>query len=437
MSVFPLLLHHSEDNFSNAVEQLLHSLGTPDEKTIDAVRDIVETVRTKGDCALCRYIKKFDGLALSPESLRISPGQIRRQASHAPSDLAGALKDAAVRIRKFHEKQRPREFSIKTAEGRLTQLIRPVESAGVYSPGGTTGYPSSILMCAIPAQIAGVKRIVAAVPSRETLDPGVACALLECNIDEVYRIGGAHAIAALAYGTETIPAVKKIVGPGNKYVALAKKHVFGTADIDTIAGPSEVAILADNSANPRWIALDMLAQAEHGSGDEKALLVTESASLARTVQRLCKEEIERSPKKETFTRLSTHALTCIVCASRKKSLAMVNRFAPEHLQIMTAAPEKDLNGVTNAGAIFLGAETPVALGDYYIGTNHVLPTARAAAFSSALGTYSFLKHIPVARASKKGIAAACAPVATIAKSEGFVHHAFSAQARTGEYPADT
>jgi histidinol dehydrogenase len=424
------MLHHSSKTFDKDLAALLRSGDTGDERVHEAVAAIITSVRKKGDRAVCAYIKRFDKLDCTPAMLRVSQKEITAAARSVSPGIRDAIRQAAHRIHAFHAGQMPGAFTVKTAEGSLQQLIRPIDSTAIYSPGGTTGYPSSILMCAIPARIAGVRRIVAAVPSRMEIDPAVACALRECKIEEVYRIGGAHAIAALAYGTETIPRVDKIVGPGNAYVASAKKQVYGTVDIDTIAGPSEVAVLADSSADARWIALDMLAQAEHGSGDESAVCVTESATLATRIRSHLVQEAAHSPKKALFDRLRTDALAIIVCTSRRKSMDTINAIAPEHLQIMTKDPARDLEGIRNAGAIFLGPYSPVALGDYYIGTNHVLPTGKAAAFSSALGVYSFVKHIPVARITQKGITSACAPAAALARSEEFEHHARSVEART-------
>jgi histidinol dehydrogenase len=323
-----------------------------------------------------------------------------------------------------------------TGEGTLRQLVRPLQRVAVYVPGGHTVYPSSVLMNVIPAMAAGVPEIVAVTPPRTALDPGTAFALKICNVKECYRVGGPQAVAALAFGTASIRAVDKIVGPGNAYVQAAKRLVYGTVDIDAVAGPSEVVIVADSSAPAAWVALDLLAQAEHGSGDEIALCVTEGRKTAGSIAAAVAVAIAQSPVRRTFEKLPQHAITVFRTATRAESIALVNIIAPEHLQIMTRRAERDLSHVKNAAAIFLGCRTPAALGDYYIGTNHVLPTGGAARFASPLGVESFLKRMSVARISEKGLRAAAGAVAVFARSEKFIHHALSVERRvaysTGE-----
>jgi histidinol dehydrogenase len=284
-------------------------------------------------------------------------------------------------------------------------------------------------MNVVPAQIAGVAEIVVVTPPRGALDPAIAFALRLLGVNEVYRIGGAQAIAALAYGTKSIKPVDKIVGPGNAYVAAAKRLVYGTVDIDSIAGPSEVAIIADASAEPTWVALDLLAQAEHGSGDEVAVCVTESRGLAQKVADATAAAIEESPAMETLRRLPKTAITIFTTASRTESIELINTIGPEHLQIMTKTARADLAKVKNAAAVFLGPYTPVALGDYFVGTNHVLPTGGAARFASPLGVESFLKRMSVAEVSKSGLRKAAPHVSVFARAEKFVHHAMSVEHR--------
>jgi histidinol dehydrogenase len=281
----------------------------------------------------------------------------------------------------------------------------------------------------IPAQLAGVEEIVAVTPPRDDIDPGVAYALCHLEVSEVYRIGGAQAIGALAYGTQSIAQVDKIVGPGNSYVAMAKRLVYGIVDIDSVAGPSEVVIIADETAPPRLVALDLLAQAEHGSGDEIAICIVENREVAEKIAAAVSEEIEKSPVKSTLIKLPPHAIAIMITPSRKESMALSDAIAPEHLQIMTATADQDVKLVNNAAAVFLGMDTPVALGDYFIGTNHVLPTGGAARYASPLGVESFQKRISVAKASKKGIETAGKHVPVFARSEAFVHHALSVEAR--------
>ncbi|MBD3422745.1 MAG: histidinol dehydrogenase [Chitinivibrionales bacterium] len=395
------------------------------------VRKIVNSIRAEGDAALFDCIKAYDGRATARTTLRAKPAYIRRQAAKVSPDLEKTIKASARRIKEFHRLQQPASFTFAAREGKLTQSVTPLSSAGVYIPGGYTVYPSSVLMNVIPARIAGVARIAAVTPPRNELDPGIACALQLLDVDEVYLMGGAHAIAALAYGTQSVPSVDKIVGPGNAFVACAKKQVFGRVDIDSIAGPSEVVVVVDTSVKPEWVAHDLLAQAEHGSGDETALCITESQSVAHAIQAALCTEIERSPVKDIFGRLSENALAIFVTPDRRTSLDLVNLCAPEHLQVMTRTCRSDVKHITNAGAIFLGAHTPVALGDYYIGTNHVLPTGRAARYASALGVEDFVKRTSIARLSATELKRAAPHVSVFARAEKFVHHAMSVERRAG------
>jgi histidinol dehydrogenase len=392
---------------------------------------ILADVRKRGDAALFAYTKKFDHTAVSKKTIRLTPAYIRGRAQLAPAAFRRSCAEAAKRIRAYHERQKPCIFNIRTREGELSQIVRPVRRAGVYVPGGHTLYPSSVLMNVIPAQIAGVSEIAVATPprGRGELDPGIAYALDLLGVYEVYRMGGAQAIAAFAYGTKSVAAVDKIVGPGNLYVALAKKAVYGTVDIDAVAGPSEVIVLADGTANPEWVALDLLAQAEHGSGDETAFCVTEDAAFARRVQAAVAAELQRSPMRPVFKKLGPYSLCICLGRSRVQSIDFVNQCAPEHLEIMTAACKQDLAAIRNAGAIFLGPYSPVAMGDYFAGTNHVLPTGGAARFASGLGVESFVKRMSVACISRKGLRSAAGHVSVLARAEKFVHHALSVERR--------
>jgi histidinol dehydrogenase len=390
---------------------------------------IITDIRIRGDKALFFYTKQFDKVSLSPSSARVSEQTIHDQAKKAPQAFKIALNEAAKRIRAYHKKQKGCVFSFKTREGTLSQLVRPLSRVGVYVPGGFTTYPSSILMGVIPAQIAGVGEIAVATPPRKELDPKIAYALDLLKIKEVYNMGGVQAIAAFAYGTESVRSVDKIVGPGNVYVSLAKKMVYGAVDIDTIAGPSEVVVLADDTANPEWVALDLLAQAEHGSGNESALCVTESYDLAEKIRTYCMTEILRSPVRGVFDKLSAHSICICVAKTRDESIRFINECAPEHLQIITKTMRKDVRKITNASAIFCGPYSPVALGDYYIGTNHVLPTGGAARYASPLGVESFLKRMSVAEISAEGLKRCAGKVSTLARSENFIHHALSVERR--------
>ncbi len=396
------------------------------------VASVLLAIRRTGDKALFAYTREFDTFTLTQENIRISPDEIIASAKKIPPRLARAIDSSAKRIKEFHKNQGLASFSVKTKGAVLAQLIRPLHRVGCYIPGGHALYPSSILMNLIPAQLAGVSQLVAVTPPHKILDSGVAFALALMEVTEVYRIGGAQAIGALAYGTSTIRAVDKIVGPGNAYVAAAKKQVYGTVDIDTIAGPSEVVIVADKHANPRMVALDLLAQAEHGSGREIALLVTENASFAQTVVSILEKEISISSKREVFARLLPGAISVFVTPSRADTFEFVNERAPEHLEIMTDSALKDLEKVRNAGAVFLGGMTPVALGDYSIGTNHVLPTGKASRFSSPLGVESFQKRMSVAYTDRNGLEKFGDDVSVFARAEGFVHHALCVEERMKE-----
>lgn len=394
-----------------------------------AVEKVLRDIETRGDSALIAYTQQFDKKKLSIKTLRLDPSIIASQARKAPLLLKNTIREAARRIRTFHSYQQGRGFSLTTQEGTLSQIVRPLRRVGVYIPGGYTMYPSSVLMNVIPAQIAGVEEIVAVTPPRETLDPAIAFVLHWLKVAEVYQIGGSQAIGALAYGTKSIKPVDKIVGPGNSYVAMAKKMVYGIVDIDSVAGPSEVVVLADNSVDPSWVALDLLSQAEHGSGDETAVCVTENLRYAQRIQNALIREIEASPVREVFSRLSSYAISLFVAGSRDESIEFINRLAPEHLQIMTRSYRRDVKRIRNAAAIFCGPYTPVALGDYFIGTNHVLPTGSAARYASPLGVDSFLKRCSVAEITRKGLMKAAPHVSRFARAEHFLHHALSVERR--------
>jgi histidinol dehydrogenase len=394
-----------------------------------SVQRIVEDVRRRGDRALFAYARRFDGVRLTRPTVRLDPSKFPALARTVPAALRTALREAARRIRAYHERQALRPFTMRTAEGTLAQVVRPLRRVGVYVPGGLTVYASSVLMNVIPAQVAGVDEIAVATPCRGGLSPVLAFTFGMLGIREVYRIGGAQAIAALAYGTQSVPAVDKVVGPGRNVVALAKRIVYGAVGIDMMAGSSEVAILADGSADPTLVALDMLAQAEHGSGDELAVCVTESRRAAERITGALRAEIAHSPVREVFERLKAGGLSVCVTGSRRESIALVNGLAPEHLQIMTRTAESDVAGVRAVGAVFLGPNSPVALGDYFVGTNHILPTGGAARYASALGVSDFQRRMSVVRISASGLRRSARHVSVLARAERFVHHALSVERR--------
>ncbi|MDR2592666.1 MAG: histidinol dehydrogenase [Chitinispirillales bacterium] len=399
-----------------------------DDAVSKAAAAIISDVRENGDEALAKYTKRFDGVR--PAKLRIPPAEIAVRARRAPPELKIAIRETARRLRQYHSCQGMPMFKINTPDGEIRQAVRPLNRVGLYIPGGRTVYPSSVLMNVVPAQSAGVKEIVAVTPpQKDGLDAGVAFALNLLGITEVYQAGGAQAVAALAYGTETITPVDKIVGPGNAYVAAAKRLVYGKVDIDCVAGPSEVVIVADKSADSRLVALDLLAQAEHGTGDEIAVCIVESKILAAKIAAAVTKEINASPSKADFMKLPPHAITIFVTTSRAESLELCDTIAPEHLQLMTETANDDAWHVANAAAIFIGSDTPTALGDYFIGTNHVLPTGGTARFASPLGVESFQKRISIAKVSLKGLKSAMDIVPTFARAEAFHHHALSVEAR--------
>lgn len=395
-----------------------------------AVVSIVEGVRTGGDAALFDFAHRFDGVSLTPRTVRLDPLTFKKRGAGVPVPLRKSIREAARRIREYHRHQGRRPYTIRTPEGVLSQIVTPLRRVGIYVPGGHTVYPSTVLMNAIPARLAGVRDIVAVTPCRGgELDPLLAFVFDLLSIREVYATGGAHAIAALAFGTPSIPRVDKIAGPGNAWVAAAKRLVFGDVDIDMIAGPSDVAILADAQASPRLIALDMLAQAEHGSGDESAVCITWSARLARSAAAAVTKEVQNSPCADLFAALKPGALSVCMVKDKRAAFDLANTLAPEHLQIMTQTARKDLALVENAGAVFVGEHSPVAAGDYFVGTNHVLPTGGCARFASGLGVDDFQKRISVAQLSARGVRACAGHVSCFARAEGFVHHALSMEQR--------
>ena len=423
----------SSNEGATLLKELESARSDRNESVENSVRDIIDNVRKDGDTALFELTNKFENRVIDSSSVRLSEEIIHEQAKKIDPKLAEAIKRAAANIRAYHEKQKvDATFTLETKEGTLSQLIFPLKRVGLYVPGGYTVYPSTILMNGIPAQIAGVEEIVAVTPCKDSvIAPELAFVFELIGIKEVYQIGGAQAIAALAYGTETIKAVDKIVGPGNSYVATAKKMVYGAVDIDSVAGPSEIAILVDNKANPNWVALDLLSQAEHGSGDETAVLVTEDRAYADKVVQALHEEIEKSPVKEIFEKLSPNAISIFIGKDREESIAFVNELGPEHLEIQTENYKEDLKLIYNAAAIFLGYYTPVAMGDYYVGTNHVLPTAAASRYASPLGVDSFIKRVSVAEVTEEGLKGCAEDVSLFARSEKFVHHALSVERRVG------
>ncbi len=391
-----------------------------------SIADIVDDVRRRGDAALFEYTRKFDGVPVDSRNVRVSRDEIRSHAAAADDELVAILKVAISNIRQFHEEQRQEPWEIYGGDGvHLGQRITPMGRVGLYIPGGRAAYPSSVIMNAIPAQVAGVGRIVAATPPRALEDnPLVSAALDLLELDEVYRIGGAQAIAALAFGTESIPGVDKIVGPGNTYVQGAKRLVFGRVHIDMFAGPSEVAVVADETCDPAWIAADLLAQAEH---DETARvwLICWSDELAAAVFDQVQVQLE-SLDRDAIARMAVaNNGISFVLGGPADAVRLVNHIAPEHVEVLMAEPDAVADGVVNAGAVFVGRYSPTAVGDYFAGPNHVLPTARTARFFSPLGVYDFQKRTSVVRYSGRAIEQSGAMIEKFATAEGLTGHARS------------
>jgi histidinol dehydrogenase len=395
---------------------------------------IVDDVRVRGDAALLEYTRRFDRLdASSVAALEIAPADIAAAAAALPAEDRAALEMAAQRIRTFHAHQRGETWSFTDGDGNLLgQRIAALDRVGIYVPGGRAAYPSTVLMNAIPAQVAGVGEIVMVVPTPGgERNPLVLAAAALAGVTRVFAIGGAQAVAALAYGTATIPAVDKIVGPGNAYVAAAKRHVFGAVGIDMIAGPSEVLVICDGNTDPEWIALDLFAQAEH---DELAqsILLTPDPRFIDAVRSAIDRLLPQMPRREIIAASLANRGALILVRDLAEACELANRIAPEHLEISTAEPEKWAALIRHAGAIFLGRHASEALGDYCAGPNHVLPTARTARFSSPLGVYDFQKRTSMITVSAAGARALGPVAARLARGEGLAAHAASAESRLGK-----
>lgn len=396
----------------------------------NAVSDIVAQVRRDRDAALIALSQKFDHLDLTPATLAITPDAVDKAVSECPADTLEALKLAHERIVDHHQRQLPENQRYRDETGaELGFRWTSVESAGLYVPGGSASYPSSVLMNAAPAKVAGVPRIVMVVPTpRGELNPLVLAAARIAGITEIYRVGGAQAVAALAYGTETIAPVVKIVGPGNAYVAAAKRQVFGTVGIDSIAGPSEVLIIADGDNNPEWVAADLLAQAEHDA-NAQSILMTDSAELADQVTAAVSRQLADLPRGNIAGESWNTFGAIIVLQSLDEAPPLADRMAAEHLEIATADPDALSDKIRNAGAIFLGHHTPEAIGDYVAGPNHVLPTARSARFSSGLGVLDFMKRTSILKLDASALNTLGPAAMTLARSEGLEGHRRSVEVR--------
>lgn len=399
-------------------------------KVVNATLDIIQNVRTKGDSALLEYTKKFDKAEL--ESLKVTQQEIDDSYAQVSDELKEVLQQAAQNIRAFHEKQVRQGFIMTERSGVVMgQRILPLQSVGIYVPGGTAAYPSTVLMDAIPAKVAGVERIVMVTPPSEdgtVKSAEVLAAAKIAGVTEIYKVGGAQAVAALAYSTQTIPQVDKIVGPGNIYVATAKQLVYGQVDIDMIAGPSDILIVADETANPVYLAADLLGQAEHDV-NASAVMVTTSPALAQQVQQELEKQLERLPRKEIAGKSIANNGKIILVSSLEEALEVANKVAPEHLELCVEDPFSWLPLVRNAGSVFLGNNTPEALGDYLAGPNHTLPTGGTSRFSSPLSVDDFIKKSSYLYYSKQALTQDGNMVRKFAQSEGLDAHANSVTLR--------
>jgi histidinol dehydrogenase len=426
----PLRLDTRSSDFAQKFRAFLDTKRETSADVEAAVRAIVADVAARGDRALKEYTRKFDHLDLDRGGLQVAPQEITAALQVCSREALAALELARDRIEVFHRRQVPADDRFTDALGvELGSRWTAVEAVGLYVPGGTAAYPSSVLMNAVPAKVAGVPRIAMVVPAPGgELNPLVLAAAKLAGVDEIFRIGGAQAIAALAYGTETIAPVAKIVGPGNAYVAAAKRLVFGKVGIDMIAGPSEVLIVADKGGNPDWIGADLLAQAEHDASAQ-AILLTDSENLAGAVERAIVSQLARLPREAVAGASWRDFGAVIVVRDLDEALPLIDAIAPEHLEIAAAGAESLAARIRNAGAIFIGAHTPEAIGDYVAGSNHVLPTARSARFSSGLGVLDFMKRTSILKCGPEQLRALGDAAIVLGMAEGLEAHARSVAIR--------
>ena len=429
----PVRLATREPGFETAFRRLLEAKRESAADVDVVVAAIVEDVARRGDAALIDYTNRFDRVDLPVSGLRVPRREIAERAAMAPPETVAALRFAAERIESFHRRQLPPAIDYVDALGvRLANRWRPIAAAGLYVPGGTAAYPSSVLMNAIPAKVAGVERLVMTVPAPGgVLSPLVLAAAQLVGVDEVYRVGGAQAIAALAFGTATIAPVDKIIGPGNAYVAAAKRRVFGRVGIDMIAGPSEILVVADRRNDPQWIAADLMSQAEHDSASQ-AILVTNDPGFAAEVEAAVERHLARLPRAQIARENWQAHGAILLVADWKEAAALIDRIAPEHLELALDEADALAERVSHAGAIFLGRHTPEAIGDYIAGPNHVLPTARTARFDSGLGVLDFLKRSSLVRCDAASLAALAPAAIRLAEAEGLEAHALSLSIRLSD-----
>ena len=425
-----LWLNYSQPGFEAQFAAFLTTKREVSEDVQAIVRMIIDDVRARGDAALADYSLKFDGLDFDALAMRVTDADIDAAFAEVDPEIIAALELAAARISKHHARQLPKDDIYEDDIGvGLGSRWTAIDAVGLYVPGGTASYPSSVLMNALPAKVAGVPRIVMVVPAKAgVINPTVLAAAKIAGVSEIYRIGGAQAVAALAYGTKTIEPVAKIVGPGNAFVAAAKRHVFGTVGIDMIAGPSEVLVIADKNNDPDWIAADLLAQAEHDPGAQ-SILITDDADFGKAVEKAVERQLKTLSRNQTAAASWADFGAIILVPDLDAAIPLANRIAAEHLELAMDDPEPFVAGIRNAGAIFVGRHTPEVIGDYVGGSNHVLPTARSARFSSGLGVLDYMKRTSILRLGPEQLRKLAPAAITLAKSEGLDAHARSVAIR--------
>lgn len=424
-------LSANDASFEQELDQLLAWETVSNDAVQGIVKEVLQAVRTRGDEALLEYTARFDRLELATGAeLEIPKSELEAALERIPADQRSGLELAAERVRLYHERQVQSSWSYEEDDGTmLGQQVTPLDSVGLYVPGGKAAYPSSVIMNAIPAKVAGVDKLIMVVPTPDgEVNDMVLAAAQICGVDRVFKLGGAQAVAALAYGTETVPCVDKIVGPGNIFVATAKREVFGTVGIDMIAGPSEILVYCDGKTDPDWIAVDLFSQAEHDE-DAQAILVTQDAEFAEKVHESMNRLVTTMPREAIITKSITDRGAIIVVDNEDQAMDMINKIAPEHLELSVDDPKALLPKVRHAGAIFMGRYTAEALGDYCAGPNHVLPTSRTARFSSPLGVYDFQKRSSLIMCSAEGAHVLGQVAGVLADGEGLQAHAASARYR--------
>ncbi len=429
----PMRLDTRADTFENDFAALLAAKREEAADVREVVDGILADVRARGDEAVCELTAELDKLPITPETMRVGEHEIEQACGDVSVDIRAALDLAAQRIEAHHQRQMPKDDQYTDSLGvTLASRWSPLDAVGLYVPGGTASYPSSVLMNAIPAKVAGVERVVMVVPTPlGVTNPAVLAAAQRAGVDEIYRIGGAQAVGALAYGTATISPVAKIVGPGNAYVAAAKRAVFGTVGIDMIAGPSEVLIIADDTANPDWVAADLLAQAEHDQAAQ-SILITLDEALGDAVENAVEGQLEQLERRDIASASWRDYGAIIHVQSKEEALDLANRVAAEHLELAVADPQAMLEGIRHAGAVFMGHHTPETIGDYVGGSNHVLPTARSARFSSGLSVMDFIKRTSVLSCTPGALAKLGPAAIKLAQTEGLTGHARSVAIRSNQ-----